>query len=126
MKRKYTENQINKLIANPFVNAVKYNKQIEYSPLFKQWAITQSINHPELSANQIFEKAGFEITMLGKTTASSRIREWKNKYINNNFITVEQETSNNNLDVENNILLISLLSRFDTLIDILNQRNYDK
>ena len=76
-KNKYTSKEIEILNSNPNVVMVKYGNQIEYTTEFKRWAVLQSLNHPELSANQIFEIAGFDTNIIGKRTAESRIRYWK-------------------------------------------------
>lgn len=85
-KNKYSLIEIEILNSNPNVIMVKYGRQIEYNEQFKKWAVLQSLNHPELSANQIFEAAGFDLNIIGKRTADSRIRNWKNKYLKNNEI----------------------------------------
>ena len=85
-KIKYCLFEIEFLNSNPNVVMVKYGRQIEYKEEFKKWAVLQSLNHPELSANQIFEAAGFNIEMIGKRTADSRIRNWKKKYLKDKTI----------------------------------------
>lgn len=85
-KIKYCLFEIELLNSNPNVVMVKYGRQIEYKDEFKKWAVLQSLNHPELSANQIFEAAGFNTDMIGKRTAVSRIGNWKKKYLKNKEI----------------------------------------
>ncbi|MDD4188228.1 MAG: hypothetical protein PHX04_05700, partial [Bacilli bacterium] len=62
--RGYTEAEIQILNKNKNVIMVKYGKQIEYKNSFKNWAVLQSLNHPEMSAIQIFEKAGFNRNII--------------------------------------------------------------
>jgi len=85
-KIKYNLIEIEILNSNPNVVMVKYGRQIEYREEFKKWAVLQSLNHPELSANQIFESAGFDTNIIGKRTADSRIRNWKYKFLKNKEI----------------------------------------
>lgn len=124
-KSKYTITEIKLLNSNPNVKSVKYGRQIEYSPSFKKWAVIQSVKYPELSANQIFEIAGFDIDMLGPRTAESRIRYWKgnlNKY-KELYYEPKDKLSTLELDKQNNAILLLLLSRMEELIEILGAKN---
>lgn len=94
-KIKYCLFEIEFLNSNPNVVKVKYGRQIEYKEEFKKWAVLQSLNHPELSANQIFESAGFNIEMIGKRTAVSRIRYWKKKYLKDKTIIYKPKKKKN-------------------------------
>lgn len=124
-KSKYTITEIKLLNSNPNVKRVKYGRQIEYNPSFKKWAVIQSMKYPELSANQIFEMAGFDTDILGARTAESRIRYWKGtltKY-KEFYYEPKEKLSNQELDKQNNAILLLLLSRFEELIEVLGARN---
>ena len=62
--RLYTDNEIKILEQNIFVRKVKYKREIEYDPLFKLWAIMMRFKFPELSAREIFSRAGFDVNIL--------------------------------------------------------------
>ena len=116
IKQKYTISQIELLNRNSNVVMVKYGRQIEYKEYFKKWAVIQSIKYPELSANQIFEMAGFDINIIGKRTADSRIRCWKNNYYQSQ---VKTNIGNDESEDKNYRLLVMLCSKFDSLLTIL-------
>ena len=47
MKSKiYTEQEIILLKQNPFVLDIKYNRFIEYDPIFKLWCVLDSLHSP--------------------------------------------------------------------------------
>lgn len=122
-KNKYTNEEIRILNLNPNVKLVKYGRQIEYKEEFKRWAVWKSIYYPELSANQIFGLAGFDINMIGNRIADSRIRTWKSKYAK--FIKKDKESINKSaydLVKENNKMLFVILTKFNDLINILSDR----
>lgn len=117
--RKYSLEEINILSNNPNVIMVRYGRSIEYREAFKKWAVLQSMNHPELSAIQIFEMGGFDRRIISSKNARDRIASWKSRYskviINNNF-------DNESYDKQNNLLLKNLLVRFDKLVTILGDK----
>ena len=123
MKNKYSKEEINILKNNPNVLEVKYGRQIEYKPEFKKWAVYKSYDNPELSAIQIFELAGFDRRIISSRNARSRLNSWKK-----NFkivkINTYSDTSNKKMDYsqQNNILLITLLSKFDRLLEVISTR----
>lgn len=125
--RKYTIEEINILKHNPNVVSVKYGKQIEYNDSFKKWAVIQKINHPELSAIQIFEMAGFDRNIINYKSAGDRVREWKEKYLSHKTIITNinsiNELKKDSLEKQNNQILLLLLTRFDNLISIMARRN---
>ena len=90
--RRYTDNEIKILNNNPNVIKVKYKKQIDYKESFKKWAVVQSITHPDMSAIEIFELAGFDRKIVSPVAASSRIRNWKGKYIKSKDICIITKT----------------------------------
>ena len=119
----YTTEQILILNKNSNVVMVKYGRQIEYEEYFKKWAVIQSLSHPEMSAIQIFELAGFDRNIIGSRTADSRLRYWKSNYFRNkeNFCEPKPDLKSESLEKQNNSLLMLLLSRFDYLISILRR-----
>lgn len=127
-KNRYSITEIQLLNSNPNVKMVKYGRQIEYDPVFKKWAVIQSVKHPELSANQIFEIAGFDIRILGPRTAESNIRYWKGNFCKYKeyYYEPKNKLSTLELDKQNNEILLLLLSRFDELINLLGARNGNK
>lgn len=119
-KIKYTQEQINKLNSNPNVIMIKYGRQIEYKPFFKRWAVIQSLTYPDMSANQIFEKAGFDISIIGSRVADSRIRSWKEKFYKSN---PDVKKSKTDYSEKNYNLLVMLCNKFDSLIGVLLRRD---
>ena len=122
-KNKYTINEIRLLNLNPNVIRVKYGNTIEYNPVFKKWAVVQSVEHPEMSAREIFEMAGFDLEVIGNRTPRDRIRHWKNTIgINVRNVNETKVNESKNLDRQNNALLLILLSKFDRLLKVLGTR----
>lgn len=115
---KYSIKEINILNSNPNVVVVKYGRQIEYTEGFKEWAVLQSINHPELSANDIFILGGFDINIIGKNLAEARIREWKRKHLSNIKVNMKDENLILEYVKQNNILLQYVLSRMDKILSL--------
>ncbi len=120
----YTTEQIQILNKNSNVVMVKYGKQIEYEEYFKKWAVIQSLSHPEMSAIQIFELAGFDRSIIRSRTADSRLRYWKGNYFryNRDIDKPKTDIKSESLEKQNNSLLLLLISRFDYLISILRKR----
>lgn len=81
MKRRlYSEEEIELLKKCKFVLDVKYGCQIEYDPIFKVWCIMMKFECPELTAKEIFERAGMNTNLLHKTTPRRRIADWIYSY----------------------------------------------
>lgn len=120
----YTMEQIQILNKNSNVIMVKYGRQIEYKEYFKKWAVSQSLSHPEMSAIQIFELAGFDRNIIGSRSADSRLRCWRGNYFryNKDIDKPKIEIKTESLEKQNNSLLLLLISRFDYLISILGKR----
>ena len=74
--RLYTDDELKKLKQCIFVKNIKYKREIEYDPIFKLWAIMMKYDMPELSAREIFSRAGFDINILHKKLPQRRIKEW--------------------------------------------------
>ena len=119
--RIYTPSEIEILNNNPNVVMVKYNRQIEYKNEFKKWAVIQSYKYAELSAIQIFELAGFDRKIISSKNARDRLNCWKRKY-KDIKIEINDDLKNSKLDKQNNIILLTLLSKFEDLISILNRK----
>lgn len=117
----YTKEQIVILLSNPNVVNVKYGSQIEYKEGFKRWAVDTSLNHPEVSAMQIFRKAGFDESVITSDKARSRINYWKKSYAKKKENKKIEE--GDNLDIKNNELLSSLFIEFAKLVDVLERNN---
>ena len=82
MKRRiYTDEEISTLKKCFFVRDVKRKCEIEYDPLFKLWTIMMKFELPELTAREIFSRAGFDINMLHKKLPQRRIKDWMDNYI---------------------------------------------
>ena len=81
MKRRlYSEEEIELLKECKFVLDVKYKTQIEYDPIFKVWCIMMKFECPELTAKEIFERAGMNTNILHKSTPRKRIADWIYSY----------------------------------------------
>lgn len=119
-KRKYNDEEIRLLNTNQNIVIVKYGRQIEYKDSFKKWAVIQSIKHPEMSANEIFEMAGFNINIIGERVADSRIRYWKNQYNRSRI----KENKDEHEKYDNNSIykmLVLLYNRMNSMLDIIGK-----
>ncbi|MEG0826691.1 MAG: hypothetical protein RR404_04410 [Bacilli bacterium] len=77
MKRRiYTKDEIDLLKKNIFIKQIKYNRELEYDPIFKLWTIMMRLECPELTAQEIFEKAGINILILHPELPRKRINYW--------------------------------------------------
>jgi hypothetical protein len=108
----YSISEIEILNKNPNVVMVKYGKQIEYKDSFKKWAVLQSLSHPELSAIQIFELAGFDKKIIGSRVADSRIRYWKGNYIRykKDYFNYNSNANNHSVEEKKTMHMFTLLS----------------
>ncbi|MBQ6833099.1 MAG: hypothetical protein IJO55_01615 [Lachnospiraceae bacterium] len=70
----FTQEEMDILMQNPYVISVS-SKRIEYSLAFKQFALKEAQNG--LSSPKIFEKAGFDPEMLGKTRMYVALKKFK-------------------------------------------------
>lgn len=74
----YSEGQIKALRANP--NVVKCSaKSITYSADFKIKAV-QTYYKEGLGPNAIFQKAGFDLTVIGPHRAENCLKDWRRIY----------------------------------------------
>ena len=78
--RYYTEEELNILNSNIFVNEVRYKREIVYDPIFKLWCVMMRLDRPELTGKQIFERAGFDTSILHDNLPYRRISSWLKNY----------------------------------------------
>lgn len=78
--RVYSDAEIKILLSNPNITNIKNKSQIVYKNDFKLWAILEKLNHPEKTARQIFESAGFDMNILDDRTPQRRLCSWVKKY----------------------------------------------
>lgn len=91
--RIYTKEEIKILKQNNFILDVKYLRQIEYDPIFKLWCVYMKVEKPELTAREIFERAGIDTNILHPTLPRKRINEWVYSYkkFGKNYFIPEDE-----------------------------------
>lgn len=63
-----------------FVVDVLHKRTIVYDTVFKLWCIMMRLKFPELTGKQIFERAGFDTSILHDYLPYRRIGEWVNSY----------------------------------------------
>lgn len=81
MKRRiYTKEEIDLLKSNIFIYDVKYKRELVYDPVFKLWTIFMRKACPELTAREIFERAGINTSILHPALPRRRINEWDYNY----------------------------------------------
>ena len=78
--RVYTDEEIKSLFNSGNVASIKNKSQIVYKKEFKLWAIYEKLSHPEKTARQIFESAGFDMKILDDRTPQKRLCSWVKKY----------------------------------------------
>lgn len=78
--RVYTDEEIKRLFQSGNVLSIKNKSQIVYKKEFKLWAIHEKLSHPEKTARQIFESAGFDMNILDERTPQKRLCSWIKKY----------------------------------------------
>jgi len=74
--RYYTDTEIEKIKSNMFVIDVLHKRRIEYDYVFKLWCVMMRLKFPELTGKQIFERAGFDTSILHDYLPYRRIGEW--------------------------------------------------
>lgn len=79
--RVFTDWEVEQLLKNKNVIGIKSKKEIIYSSDFKLWAVHEKIKHPEKTAKQIFEEAGFDMNILDERTPQRRLSVWVKKYL---------------------------------------------
>lgn len=81
MKRRiYTDEEIKILKQNIFIEDVLYKRQLVYDPVFKIWTIFMRLERPELTAREIFERAGINTIILHRDLPQKRIKQWLDNY----------------------------------------------
>ena len=78
--RYYTNAEIEKIKSNMFVIDVLHKRRIEYDYVFKLWCVMMRLKFPELTGKQIFERAGFDTSILHDYLPYRRIGEWVKNY----------------------------------------------
>jgi hypothetical protein len=74
----FTPEQIKKLLASKYVVRCS-PKSITYRQDFKVWAVKKYFNEG-YSPNRIFEEAGFDLRIIGRSRPKERLRFWRKKY----------------------------------------------
>lgn len=81
MKRRiYTDDEIKILKSNIFIQDINYKRELVYDPIFKLWTIFMRLECPELTAKEIFERAGINTTILHPDLPRKRIKFWIYNY----------------------------------------------
>lgn len=78
--RYYTNKEIEKLKNNIFVKDIHLKRRIEYEVIFKLWCCMMRLDLPELTGKQIFERAGFDTSILHNDLPHKRINSWLKNY----------------------------------------------
>lgn len=73
-----TTEQVTSLLSNPNVTNCT-SKSVTYSKEFKIWAMQQYYEEG-LGPNAIFQKAGFNLSVLGRDKAKSCLKRWRKIY----------------------------------------------
>ena len=76
-KKIFTEKEIEILKQNKYVKRVS-PKGITYTDEMKQFAISES--EKGILSSEIFEKAGFDLSVIGSRRSSSSLARWKTAY----------------------------------------------
>jgi len=88
-KRKFTTDQIIELLKN--VNVSKCSeKSISYSKTFKLKAVKQ-YQEDGYSPSMIFEKAGFDLHLIGKDNPGESLIRWRKTYATKGFLGLSIE-----------------------------------
>ena len=81
MKRRiYTDDEIKILKSNIFIQDINYKRELVYDPIYKLWTIFMRLECPELTAKDIFERAGINTTILHPDLPRKRIKFWIYNY----------------------------------------------
>ena len=81
MKRRiYTDDEIKILKSNIFIQDINYKRELVYDPIFKLWTIFMRLECLELTAKEIFERAGINTTILHPDLPRKRIKFWIYNY----------------------------------------------
>ena len=76
-KKLFTEQEIETLKQNKYVKRVS-PKGITYTDEMKQYAISESAKG--ILSSEIFEKAGFDLSIIGRRRSNSSLSRWKVAY----------------------------------------------
>jgi len=91
-KKIFTEQEIELLKQNKYVKRVG-TKEITYTDELKQYAIF--LSEKGMFSTEIFEKAGFYLSIIGRTRAQKSLDRWKKAY-KDRGISGLQDTRKNN------------------------------
>ena len=81
MKRRiYTDDEIKILKSNIFIQDINYKRELVYDRICKLWTIVMRVECPELTAKEIFERAGINTTILHPDLPRKRIKFWIYNY----------------------------------------------
>lgn len=89
-KRIFSEEELKVLRNNPNVAGCS-SKSVTFSKDFKVKAV-KSYYEQGQSANSIFRQAGFDLTVIGRTTPKFRLRDWKKIYKTKGVTALNTET----------------------------------
>ena len=89
-KKRFTKEQREELLKNNNIAACS-EKSITYSKDFKQRAVKQ-YNEEGLSSCEIFEKAGFDIELIGRTKPKECLVAWNKIYRTKGIKALSTET----------------------------------
>ena len=76
-KKLFTEQEIEALKQNKYVKRVS-PKGITYTDEMKQYAISES--EKGILSSEIFEKAGFDLSIIGRIRSNSALARWRSAY----------------------------------------------
>jgi hypothetical protein len=79
-RRIYTDDEIKILKSNIFIKDVLYKRELVYDPIFKLWTIFMRLECPELTAQEIFKRAGLNTDILHPDLPRKRIKTWFYNY----------------------------------------------
>ena len=121
--RIYTNEELEILKKNMFVKEVRFKREIIYDPVFKLWSIMMRLYEPQLSAKEIFSRAGFDTTILSDRIPIDRIREWLNRYMkygvkyfipkNESYSSIERKVFNDKNQEFKDALLKCILKKLE-------------
>lgn len=118
--RVFTDYQVSELLKNPNVLKVINSSQVIYKDDFKLWSVFKKKMHPELTAKEIFEMAGFDTKLLHPETPRKRIAYWSeqiDRFGVEVFLNKKQYNSANTIN--DNDYLISCLEENNKLLNLL-------
>lgn len=108
-KRTFSKEEIETLRKNRYVKRVS-EKAITYTDEFKHQAIEQS--EKGLMSTAIFDRAGFELTIIGRKRAQNSLNRWKRSYKDSGVMGLrDRRTDNSGRPLERELSLEEQLER---------------